>query len=233
MKKIIFLSIILSCFAFSYDINNIQSILTSGININHTTKGKTKNILIKREINPKCKAIYIENDVFWEENYANNEIDDSCKSTFITSAGRTISPMKIHKDIETFGELEVLYFIKKMKNDNNLLLIDTREEDWYNFKTIPGAINIHYVFITKPSIFDVEFKSSLNKFGVFGYKKPFDFSKAKTLLLFCNGAWCSQSTRMAKHLILLGYPPKKIKWYRGGMQSWLSLSMTSTMKIEN
>lgn len=26
----------------------------------------------------------------------------------------------------------------------------------------------------------------------------------------------------------LGYPPEKIKWYRGGLNDWLGLSMTTT-----
>ena len=29
-------------------------------------------------------------------------------------------------------------------------------------------------------------------------------------------------------LLALGYPAKKMKWYRGGMQSWLNVGMTST-----
>jgi hypothetical protein len=33
---------------------------------------------------------------------------------------------------------------------------------------------------------------------------------------------------MIRVLLELGYPAEKIKWYRGGMQSWLGLSMTST-----
>ncbi|HEB77112.1 MAG TPA: rhodanese-like domain-containing protein, partial [Methylothermaceae bacterium] len=28
-------------------------------------------------------------------------------------------------------------------------------------------------------------------------------------------------------LISLGYPADKIKWYRGGMQAWLSLGLTT------
>ena len=33
---------------------------------------------------------------------------------------------------------------------------------------------------------------------------------------------------MIKQLLKIGYPAEKIKWYRGGMQSWLGLGMTST-----
>ena len=56
----------------------------------------------------------------------------------------------------------------------------------------------------------------------------YDFTEAKTMVLFCNGSWCSQSPNMIKKLIAIGYPTKKLKWYRGGMHDWLNLSMTST-----
>ena len=136
--------------------------------------------------------------------------------------------MQIHKEIETFGEVEVLDYIKKMQDDRTMLMIDTREEDWYEYRSIPGAINIHYVYILFSKSFDEEYKQALIKLGVVGLKKPYDFSQAKTILLFCNGAWCSQSPKMIKELLTLGYPPEKMKWYRGGMDDWLGLSMTTT-----
>ena len=39
----------------------------------------------------------------------------------------------------------------------------------------------------------------------------YDFSKAKTLVLFCNGPWCSQSPDMIFALLEIGYPPEKLK----------------------
>ena len=45
--------------------------------------------------------------------------------------------------------------------------------------------------------------------------------------MFCNGAWCGQSTESMKALTAIGYPEEKLKWYRGGMQSWLSLGLTT------
>ena len=168
--------------------------------------------------------------IFWKEKYASNNVPEVCKSTFITSAGKNISPMQIHKSIETYGEVEVVDYIKEMQHNSAMLFIDTRGEEWYEYRTIPGAMNIHYVYIMEPEIFEKEYKASLEKLGVQGGKKPFDFSQAKTILLFCNGSWCSQSPKMIKALLALGYPPEKMKWYRGGMDDWLGLSMTTTRK---
>ena len=35
-----------------------------------------------------------------------------------------------------------------------------------------------------------------------------------------------------KELIAIGYPEEKLKWYRGGMQSWLSLGLTTVNSIK-
>ena len=54
-----------------------------------------------------------------------------------------------------------------------------------------------------------------------------DFSGAKDLLLWCNGMSGGQTPRAIKGLLKLGYPAEKIKWYRGGMQSWSVLGFTT------
>lgn len=227
MIKMGLLFFCMNAFLFSSDV----SLQFTGVKANYTNnKGEKKKITIEREITPECMDIHIKNDVFWKERYASSKVPKACKATFITSAGKVILPMQIHKKIQTYGEIEVLAFIKKMQEDTSMLLIDTRDEEWYEYRTIPGAVNIHYVYIMKPKVFEEEYKASLAKLGVIGTKEPFDFSQAKTILLFCNGAWCGQSPKMAKALLALEYPPEKIKWYRGGMDDWLGLSMTTTRK---
>ena len=229
MYKIIFLLII--SFSFSFSLEYDTSLQFTGIETEHTNnKGEKRQITIEREIDPKCADIFISNAMFWKANYADIKVPKACKATFITSAGKAIYPMQIHKDIVTYGEVEVLEFINEMQYDDNMLSIDTRDEEWYGHLTIPGSINIHYVYIQMSDVFEKEYRESLNKLGVIGLKKPYDFSKAKTILLFANGAWCSQSPKMIEALLALGYPPEKIKWYRGGMDDWLGLSMTTTRK---
>ena len=69
----------------------------------------------------------------------------------------------------------------------------------------------------------------METFGVVEKNGKYDFTNAKTLLVFCNGIWCGQSPEAMKELITIGYPQEKMKWYRGGMQSWLSVGL-STIK---
>ena len=54
-----------------------------------------------------------------------------------------------------------------------------------------------------------------------------NFENAKTLVLYCNGPWCGQSPTNIKQLLALGYPAHKLKWYRGGMQDWKMLGLTT------
>ena len=229
MCRIIFLFIVFISFSFSKDYNiglQYSGVETEFIN----DKGENRQITIEREVDSKCMDVPIRSEMFWKADYASTKVPKVCKSTFITSVGKVIYPMQLHKDIVTYGEIEVLAFIKKMQSDNTMLFIDARGEEWYEHRTIPGAINIHYAYMKKPEVFEEEYKESLVKLGIHGKKKPYDFSQAKTILLFGNGAWCSQTPIMVKSLLALGYPPEKIRWYRGGMHSWLGLSMTSTRK---
>ncbi|HIL42989.1 MAG TPA: sulfurtransferase, partial [Gammaproteobacteria bacterium] len=52
-------------------------------------------------------------------------------------------------------------------------------------------------------------------------------SGAKTLYLFCNGLWCGQSPQAIKALLTIGYPASKLKYYRGGMNVWHSLGLST------
>ena len=58
------------------------------------------------------------------------------------------------------------------------------------------------------------------KFGAEEQNGLFYYNNAKTLVMYCNGMWCGQSPNNIKSLLKYGYPADKIKWFRGGMQTW-------------
>ena len=58
------------------------------------------------------------------------------------------------------------------------------------------------------------------------YHKP-ALATDRTLVLFCNGMWCGQSPNNILNLLRFGYPAEKLKWYRGGMQDWEILGLTT------
>lgn len=155
-----------------------------------------------------------------------------------------VQPIEVAPGVKTVGELELLDFIQNELNNGTGILIDARTPSWHSKGTIPGSTNIPFTTFDDDTD-DIVLKVALGKLGVHrknnhnfttkiwnnilsitGNNKKivrWDFSEAKNLLLWCNGMWCGQSPRAIKGLLKLGYPPEKIQYYRGGMQSWLLL----------
>ncbi len=143
-----------------------------------------------------------------------------------------IQPIKLAPGVETIGEVEVIEYIKRMADgDKSILLVDSRTPDWVAKGTIPGAVNIPWTKLNPAKGADpISIGEILTeKFGAKEIEGLWDYSDAKTLVLFCNGMWCGQSPNNIKNLLRFGYPAHKIKWYRGGMQDWEILGL-STVK---
>ncbi len=227
MKTIILL---IFSFLYVYAINPMMLPL-KGVDVEHIySNGEKEKITIEREIAGICMEIAINVSNFQSENLASSKIDQLCKKTFITTKG-VIQPLKLKSGIETVAELEVLDFIanNSSKNPDKYILVDSRTSDWFDAGTIPSAINIPYDELEYDEDFETEYKRAYKKLGVklLG-KKKYDFSNAKTVILFCNGSWCAQSPRAIKILIKIGYPKEKILWYRGGVASWVGVSLSLT-----
>ena len=137
-----------------------------------------------------------------------------------------IEPFIVSEGVETFGELEVLDFISHKKG----LFIDARLENWYARSAIPSAVNIPFKTFLSDTPEREEILKSLG--AEYTKKGEWNFSKAKTILLYCNGAWCGQSPTAINALIELGYPKSKMKYYRGGMQSWQLVGLTTIVPKE-
>lgn len=147
-----------------------------------------------------------------------------------------VQPMTLAPGVETVGELEVLDMLKRAaEGDENVLVVDSRTPDWVMRGTIPGSVNVPWDKISQDTAGTFETPTEADTMehilnDEFGAKKTngnWDFSGAKTLVLFCNGIWCPQSSLNIHTLVELGYPADKIKWYRGGMQDWVSVGLTT------
>lgn len=159
-----------------------------------------------------------------------NTVDPAFAKTSRPCPPFCIEPSTIAPGVETIGELEVIDYLKKMSDgDESILVIDSRTPDWASRGTIPGSVNIPW---TKLNTEKGATQESINaimeeQFGASKKGETWDFSEAKTLVLFCNGMWCGQSPHNIKALLKLGYPSDKLKWYRGGMQDWEILGLTT------
>lgn len=145
-----------------------------------------------------------------------------------------IQPGELAPGVKTIGELEVLQFLEKINDgDASIMVVDSRTPDWVEKGTIPGTINIPWD------------KLDIGKSGATAVKEVFEqqlgarrqdgfwnFDGVKTLVMYCNGSWCGQSPTNIRELLKIGYPAHKLFWYRGGMQDWENLGLT-TIKPEN
>ena len=179
-------------------------------------------------------------------------IDGSFAKTSRPCPPFCVNPMIIADGVTTVAELEVLRFMETSLQSGDGVLIDSRTPSWHKKGTIPGSVNIPFKVFEKPAndrelvkvLRDLGGKQrygvgtvirSLEKAGLFdGDEKTdsWDFSDAKRLMLWCNGPWCGQSPRAIHALISLGYPANKLYYYRGGMQMWQSLGLTTVRPSE-
>lgn len=138
-----------------------------------------------------------------------------------------VQPNVAAEGVETVAELELLDFLVDTVGTGEGFLIDSRTAEYYDLGTIPGAVNLpHALFIPNPenAFFDGIMQmlgGQLDKTGNWSFTEP------KDLLLFCNGPWCEQSPAAIQNLIAINYPPEKLHYYRGGMQSWVSMGFNT------
>ena len=141
-----------------------------------------------------------------------------------------IQPSSLAPGVETIGEVELIEYARQMsEGDDGIILIDSRTPDWVSRGTIPGAVNIPWTSLNPAqgaTPFDIA-AIMKDSFGVTESEGLFNFSDAKTAVMFCNGMWCGQSPNNIANLLRFGYPAHKIKWYRGGMQDWEILGLTT------
>lgn len=157
-----------------------------------------------------------------------------------------IKPMEPSPGVTTIAELEIFKFMENEMRDGSGILIDARTPAWHKKGTIPGAKNYPFTLLTSDPNSE-EMVKVLEEFGAKPRKKPsvidqllikagmkdeglvsgnWDYTEAKKLVLWCNGASCGQSPRAIRGLVKAGYPAQKLFYYRGGMQSWQFWGLT-------
>jgi len=145
-----------------------------------------------------------------------------------------IQPSTLAPGVETIAELEVLNYLNMIaEGDETVLVVDSRTSDWAAKGTIPGAVNIPWTNLNPAKGADpISIGEILEeRFNAKNLEGLWDYSGAKTLVMFCNGMWCGQSPSNIKTLLKFGYPAHKIKWYRGGMQNWEILGLSTTKPL--
>lgn len=156
-----------------------------------------------------------------------NQIDPDFAMTSRPCPPYCIQPMQLAPGVETIGELELLDYLRRP--DDGVLVVDSRDAEWLaRSGIIPGALHLPWTRL-HPAHADAEAIAAILalQFGASRTGLLWNFENARTLVFYCNGPWCGQSPTNIKQLLALGYPAHKLKWYRGGMQAWKSLGLTT------
>jgi rhodanese-related sulfurtransferase len=160
-----------------------------------------------------------------------------------------IQPIAVDPAVRTIGEIELFHFMENDLREGRGVLIDARTPSWHKKGTIPGSVNYPFTLFTQDENAD-ERDALFREFGAKPRQQPgliektmqglglsdkqyltdlWDFTEAKTLVIWCNGPACGQSPRAIEGLISAGYPADKIFYYRGGMQMWQLWGLTTVV----
>ena len=158
-----------------------------------------------------------------------------------------IQPTHVAPGIATVSEIDIFDFLENEVVTGTGVLIDARLPSWYKKGTIPGSVNIPFTVFEgeagEQALGNALYQIGVRKRGESGgftrmleswgllngdlKTDDWDFSQAKKIILWCNGPWCGQSPRAIRALLKLGYPADRLFYYRGGMQLWQILGLTT------
>jgi len=137
-----------------------------------------------------------------------------------------VQPFEAVPGLQTIGELELIRFMREDVSSNRGVLIDARMPKWYKQGTIPGAVNIPFSIFSKANG-DRYINKLLPLLNAEKDANGWRFDHVQKMVVFDNGPWCQQANLAIRNLLKLGYPKKKILYYRGGMQYWQILGFTT------
>jgi len=131
-----------------------------------------------------------------------------------------VQPMQAASGVGTIGELEIMDFLELFVSQGAGLLIDARLPEGFSAGTIPGAVNVPEATLRPGNPYRDDLLRAL---GV----RNGDFSNAFDLVLFGSGADDGGAAEAVRSLLAAGYPATKLKYYRGGVQSWTGLGLST------
>ncbi|WP_458791569.1 rhodanese-like domain-containing protein [Yoonia sp. MH D7] len=137
-----------------------------------------------------------------------------------------IQPMIASVGVTPIAELELLNFLETEVASGAGLLLDARLPDWYANGHVPGAVNVPFAALDAQNPYQADILEAL---GALKTDAGLDFPEASILVIYDNGAWDDQATRTITDLITAGYPTSKILNYRGGMEDWLHLGLSTLL----
>lgn len=134
-----------------------------------------------------------------------------------------IAPLSTAEGVDTVIEPQVLDFLINAVGRNEGLLVDARMPPARALGYIPGSVNLPHETLSEDNAFRDQILKAL---GARSFEDIYNFSDAQKLIIYDNGPSQNDAGLLISHLIQVGYPLDKIKYYRGGMQVWSVLALT-------
>lgn len=134
-----------------------------------------------------------------------------------------IAPQTAAVGIEALIEGQVLDFLVEAVGKNEGLLVDARMPEGRALGHIPGSVSLPHQTLAPENEFREEILKAL---GARAFEGVFNFADAQSLVVYDNGPTQNDAGVLISHLLEVGYPPEKIRYYRGGMQVWSVVGLT-------
>lgn len=136
-----------------------------------------------------------------------------------------LSPMSAAENVPTLGELDVIQFMSSQVASGDGLLIDARLPRDRATGFIPASVNIPAATVSSENPYRDEILMAL---GAEQFQGIFNFNDAISLVVFDGGPATQDAPKLIVDLLAAGYPTEKIAYYRGGMQVWTTLGLSTT-----
>lgn len=133
------------------------------------------------------------------------------------------APALVAVGIETVIEPQLLEFMVEAVGRNTGLLVDARMPADRALGFIPGSVSLPHQMLAELN--DIR-TQTLKALGARTFEDVYNFADAQTLMVYDNGPSQNDAGLLVAHLLEVGYPPEKIRYYRGGMQVWSVLALT-------
>ncbi|MGJ8611582.1 MAG: rhodanese-like domain-containing protein [Octadecabacter sp.] len=144
--------------------------------------------------------------------------------TTATCSDPCLSPMSVAPSIRTIGEMDVIDFLSTTVASGGGYLVDARSPQHHAQGYIPASANIPTATLAISNPYRDEILVAL---GAEQFQGVFNFADAVSLVIFDAGPATQDASALILELLSAGYPPEKIAYYRGGMQVWTTLGLTT------
>lgn len=135
-----------------------------------------------------------------------------------------LSSMIAAPGIATYGELDLIDFLSGPVEAGDGLLIDARLPADRDTGFIPASVNIPRATVAPENPYRNEILLAL---GAEQFQGIFSFDGAKSLVIYDDGPATQDAPAFITDMLAAGYPAEKINYYRGGMQVWTTLGLTT------